>query len=62
VVVLVDAASFGGLKGTDRQQANLLSQGIPVFRIANHDDLSTALRGGAGKNIPAGNTWWKEIK
>jgi uncharacterized protein (DUF58 family) len=60
VVVLIDASSFGGLKGTDKLQSSLLTQAIPVFKVANHDDLKTALEGGLHSTTSTQKTWWKE--
>ena len=60
VVVLIEAVSFGGLKGTDRLQANLANQDIAVFKIANHDDLATVLEGGSKAAFTSGYSWWKE--
>jgi uncharacterized protein (DUF58 family) len=43
VVVLLDAASFGGSKGGDRVANNLAALGVPVCRVKNGDDLGAAL-------------------
>ncbi len=43
VVVLLDAASFGGKKGVERVENDLKILGVPVCRIANGDDLSDRL-------------------
>jgi len=43
VVVLLDAASFGGSLGTGRIATNLEVMGIPVCQIAYGNDLSTTL-------------------
>jgi hypothetical protein len=47
VVVLLDAASFGGSKGTDRVADHLAVLGTPVCRVKNGDDLGTALSSAA---------------
>jgi hypothetical protein len=46
IAVLLDASSFGGLRGTDRLVENLKTLGIPVSRVANGDDLEVALSAG----------------
>lgn len=43
VVVLLDAASFGGPEGSDRVAQNLATLGVPVCRVKNGDDLGAAL-------------------
>ena len=60
IVVLIDAVSFGGLKGTDMLQDSLVIQGIPAFKVANHDDLKIALEGGLRGKGSTQKTWWKE--
>ncbi len=47
VVVLLDAASFGGSRGTDRVADHLAILGTPVCRVSNGDDLSVALSSAA---------------
>jgi uncharacterized protein (DUF58 family) len=47
VVVLLDAASFGGSKGADRTADHLAILRVPVCRVSNGDDLSTALSSAA---------------
>ncbi len=44
VVVLLDAASFGGVRGTKAVAAALATLGVPACEIARGDDLVTALR------------------
>jgi uncharacterized protein (DUF58 family) len=51
VVVLVDAASFGGSPGTERIAANLGVIGIPICRVAYGDDLSTTLSEAARQQV-----------
>jgi uncharacterized protein (DUF58 family) len=46
VVVLLDAASFGGSSGADHTAANLSAMNVPVRKIANGDDLAAALVSG----------------
>jgi len=43
VVVLLDAATFGGREGTDRLADGIRTLGVPLLRIANGDDLREAL-------------------
>jgi len=43
VVVLLDAASFGGPPGTEALAAAIAILGVPVYRVANGADLGTAL-------------------
>lgn len=43
VVVLLDAATFGGIKGVDRVESDLRLMRVPVCRIANGDNLATRL-------------------
>lgn len=43
VVVLLDAASFGGPEGSDVLAKDLEMLNIPVCRVANEDDLSVTL-------------------
>lgn len=43
VVVLLDAASFGGAPGTAALAADIMALNAPVYQVANGDDLSAAL-------------------
>jgi uncharacterized protein (DUF58 family) len=43
VVVLIDAASFGGEQGTRRLARAVTTAGVPTFQVGNGDDLATAL-------------------
>lgn len=43
VVVLLDAGSFGGIKGVERVEADLRLMRVPVCRIANGDNLAERL-------------------
>jgi hypothetical protein len=43
IVVLVDAASFGGAPGTGGLADAVTAVGAPVCQVGNGDDLSTAL-------------------
>jgi uncharacterized protein (DUF58 family) len=43
IAVLVDVESFGGRPGSQNIEALLATMGIPVYRVANGDDLSAAL-------------------
>jgi uncharacterized protein (DUF58 family) len=43
VVVLVDAASFGGAPGTKELAEAITAAGVPVCQVENGDDLTTAL-------------------
>ena len=43
VVVLLDAASFGGPEGTEALAATVAGMGVPVRRVACGDDLGQAL-------------------
>ncbi len=43
VVVLLDAASFGGPPGTEALAAAITALGVPVCQVANGADLGTAL-------------------
>jgi hypothetical protein len=56
VVVLVDPASIGGVKGSDELQAVLMNQGINTFRIAYNDNIKIILEGGA--DVSGFNTKW----
>lgn len=47
VVVLLDASSFGGQKGSSEVAEDLSVMRIPVCRVANGDDLSAALASAA---------------
>jgi uncharacterized protein (DUF58 family) len=59
VVVLIDAATFGGLKGTDHLAAELTVRSIPVVTVANHDNLELALQSTSlGSSIPV--AWWMQ--
>ncbi len=59
VVILLDAASFGGREGTAELAARLAERGVRVIRVANKDDLKLALEnGGEGNAAPRG--WWNE--
>jgi uncharacterized protein (DUF58 family) len=51
VVVLIDAASFGGSPGTGRIATNLEVMGIPICKIAYGDDLSTTLTEAARQQV-----------
>ena len=46
VVVLLNAASFGGQTGTDYVSANLAAMNVPVRQVSNGDDLASALSSG----------------
>jgi len=43
VVVLLDAASFGGPPGTEALATDITALGAPVCQIANGADLGTVL-------------------
>lgn len=43
VVVLLDAASFGGKKGVERVENDLRIMSVPVCRVASGDDLTERL-------------------
>jgi len=43
MVVLIDAASFGGDPGTEGLAEAVAAAGVPVCRVMNGDDLATAL-------------------
>jgi uncharacterized protein (DUF58 family) len=43
VVVLLDAASFGGSPGTDKVATAIAGLGVMVFQVANGADLEVAL-------------------
>ncbi len=51
VVVLLDAASFGGSPGTARVATNLEVMGIPVCKIAYGNDLSATLSEAARQQV-----------
>jgi hypothetical protein len=46
VTVLLDAASFGGTSGTDYLVERVKALGLPVRKVSNGVDLSTALSEG----------------
>jgi hypothetical protein len=46
IVVLLDAASFGGSPGTDELIKNIKLMGIPCRMIRNDADLSASLTNG----------------
>jgi uncharacterized protein (DUF58 family) len=46
VTVLLDAASFGGMSGTDYLVERVRALGLPVRKVSNGVDLSTALSEG----------------
>ena len=46
VVVLLDAASFGGSPGTDELAATIVGLGVGVRKVMNNTDLETALSAG----------------
>jgi uncharacterized protein (DUF58 family) len=56
VVVLIDPASFGGVKGADELQGVLMNQGINTFRIAFNDNIKMILEGGS--DVSGLNTKW----
>ncbi len=56
VVILLDASSFGGGKGTGDLAETLAMRNIPVIRVANHDDLKLVLQSSQGSYNPVG--WW----
>jgi uncharacterized protein (DUF58 family) len=43
VVVLLDAASFGGAEGTDTLEDKIATLGAPIYRVEEGQDLSAAL-------------------
>jgi uncharacterized protein (DUF58 family) len=47
VVVLLDAASFGGLPGTTELAQAIRLQGVPVYKVESGADLTAALSGEA---------------
>ena len=51
VMVLLDAASFGGSSGTDHIAANLSVMGIPTCQVAYGDDLTTTLSEAAREQV-----------
>jgi hypothetical protein len=46
IIVLLDAASFGGTPGTDQLAANVKLLGVPYRLVGNGMDLLTALSNG----------------
>ncbi|MDD5369830.1 MAG: DUF58 domain-containing protein [Anaerolineaceae bacterium] len=59
VVVLIDAASFGGLRGSDQLAAELTVRSVPVMVVANHDNLEIALQStSTGSSAPV--AWWMD--
>ena len=51
VVILLDAATFGGSPGTDKLQASIQVLGVPVRKIACECDLEQALSNGNGRGV-----------
>ena len=51
VVILLDAATFGGSPGTDKLQASIQVLGVPVRKIACECDLEQALSHGNGRGV-----------
>ena len=45
IVVLMDAASFGGISGTDILESMLALMNVVVCRVRNGDNLEVALQG-----------------
>jgi hypothetical protein len=48
VLILLDAASFGRLPGSDEIYAKVKKLGLPVYRVARGDNLATKLSTGPG--------------
>jgi uncharacterized protein (DUF58 family) len=62
VVVLIDAASFGGIKGSDELQIVLMNQGITTYRICNNDNIKLILEGGPSEAGAMSLQWWNEFE
>jgi uncharacterized protein (DUF58 family) len=59
VVILINAITFGGMKGTDRLAAELAVRKIPVLIVSNHEDLKSALQVGSGNPLFS-VAWWRQ--
>jgi len=51
IIVLLNAATFGGSEGTKKLAANLTLLGVAVIQVSNGDDLSAALSSTAGSHL-----------
>jgi len=51
IIVLLNAATFGGSEGTKKLAANLALLGVAVIQVSNGDDLSAALSSTAGSHL-----------
>jgi uncharacterized protein (DUF58 family) len=60
IVVLIDAASFGGVKGSEELQIALMNQGITTYRICNNDNIKLILEGGPSEAGAMIYQYWNE--
>ena len=49
VLILIDASSFGNFQGSGEIYSQVKHLGIPVYRVAEGDDLDTTLSAGPGR-------------
>ena len=56
IVILIDAASFGGANGTPELSSSLIERGYAVKIVANGADLRIALEQAGGSS--SGPNWW----
>jgi uncharacterized protein (DUF58 family) len=60
VVILIDPSTFGGVTGSMVLEANLQSQGIPVIRVSNHENLKSTLEKAGKPSVSSRMSWWKD--
>ena len=60
VVILIDPSTFGGVPGSMVLEANLQSQGIPVIRVSNHENLKSALEREGKPSVSSRMSWWND--
>jgi hypothetical protein len=61
VVILIDPSTFGGTQGALELEGNLKSQGIPVIRVSNHENLKSVLESSGKPADIASVRWWNGI-
>ena len=59
VLVLINAITFGGQKGTGELGFKATAMGAPVFTVSNQDALQNALASTGDHRYLAVNQWWK---
>jgi uncharacterized protein (DUF58 family) len=62
VMVLIDAASFEGNKGSESLEALILNKSVPVIKIANHDNIKDQLEVIGAPSRTENSRWWTQTE